>query len=367
MPLIDTPMDESSPELVAKLRDRFLTTSSGVIIDRGASDELVWCCPLAAFEKWYTEIESILNVTLGRRLAYASAESEERRWNHAPALPKSWFKQQTKRIAMINKDWDLRGLGQLDILESNDKSFTLIVANRAHSAVSAGIANATWERISEKRYRFQWSDRGAGETLVEVSEDLRTIPSPTDIPILWKDVSSEPMRSEAFFDMARHESDGVWTVEGNRGLILYRDHILRFENLSIPYLSECSRSSDLQTEWIGIEDDDKMVLWDAMADASRLQLLASGDLVLVAEPENWIGVSKQYLSKQGLGVVSNAESLDEHGGVRLVLPALFHPAITTGRLLGCWERSEGRQGRAIWKSTETGHEIELRSKRVISE
>ena len=95
--------------------------------------------------------------------------------------------------------------------------------------------------------------------------------------------------------MARHESEGVWTVEGNRGIILYRDHILRFENLSIPYLSECSRSSDLQTEWDGIEDEDKLVLWDAMADASRLQLLASGDLVLVAEPEHWIGISKQQI------------------------------------------------------------------------
>ncbi len=367
MPLIDAPMDESTPELVSRLKGRFLTTSSGIITDSQASDEPVWCCPLAAFEKWYSEIESILNITLGRRLAYASAESEERRWNHAPALPKSWFKQQAKRIAVINSDWALRGLGQLEILESSDDSETLIVANRAHSAVSAGIANATWECISEKRFRFQWSDRGAGETLVEVSEDLRSIPAPSDMPIHWNDAAIEPVRSEAFFDMARHESEGVWTVEGNRGVILYRDHILRFENLSIPYLSECSRSSDLQTEWTGIEDEDKLVLWDAMADASRLQLLASGDLVLVAEPEHWISVSKQHLSKQGLGIVTKAESLDEHGGVRLVLPALFHPAITTGRLLGCWERSEGRQGRAIWKSTRSWHEIELRSKREIAE
>jgi len=174
------------------------------------------------------------------------------------------------------------------------------------------------------------------------------------------------INTDAFFERARHEAEGVWTVEGNRGIILYRDQILRFENLSLPYLSEFERGSDIQTEWIGIEDDDKLAFWDAMANASRLQFLASGELVLVAEPEHWIGISKQHLSKHGLGIVNHVESLDNHGGVRLSLPALFHPALTVGKLLGCWERSEGRQGRATWKSVMSGHEIDLRSKRDIA-
>ena len=38
---------------------------------------------------------------------------------------------------------------------------------------------------------------------------------PSEMPILWNDAAIEPVRSEAFFDMARQESEGVWNVEGN--------------------------------------------------------------------------------------------------------------------------------------------------------
>ena len=92
----------------------------------------------------------------------------------------------------------------------------------------------------------------------------------------------------------------------------------------------------------GVESHEQLVLWDAMAEAARRQFLASGELVLIASPEHWIDVANRHLSFLGMGRVSNASVVDDNGGVELTLPSTVHPAIVTGRLLGCWERAEGR-------------------------
>lgn len=367
MPLVDDSMDESTPWLVAQLQQRFVPTTTGLIGDQQVSGAPVWCTTLPAFERWFSEIESELDQTLGRRLAHAAAESEEWILAQLPPMPSSWFGQQKKRISIVNSDWSLRGLGQLAMLESSASNATLLVANRSHTALASGMGNAAWEGIQEKRFRFQWSDRGAGETVVELSGDPRTIPKPSDTVLLWLDVKGEATQSECLYDRARHEADGVWTVEGNRAMILHRDLLLRFETLSLPYLASTPRSSDARTEWNGITGSDQIVLWDAMAEAARKQFLASGELVLIASPEHWVSVSKRHLALQGLGTVSNSTEIDSNGGVELLIPSTIHPAILVGRLIGCWERAEGRAARATWSNDADGHHIKLESRREIAE
>ncbi|MDP6899420.1 MAG: hypothetical protein QGF94_01105 [Candidatus Thalassarchaeaceae archaeon] len=366
MPLIDTPMDESTPWLIAALNERCHRAGNGLILDSLSANEPLWCCPLSAFEKWYIELEAELNQTLGRRLAHAAAESEEIRWTHAPPLPSSWFKQQSKRMATVNNDWAIRGLGQIGLLESKEDEVSLIVGNRAHTAIAAGMANAVWECIQGQRFRFQWSDRGASETLVDVTMDTRNIPSPSPTESNWTDLANDVFEHDLFFERARHEFDGVWTVEGNRTILLHRDLLLRFEMLTIPYLANISRSSDPRFEWKGIDDVETMVYWDGAAESARKQFLASGDLALIASPEHWIGISHQYLAKQGLGLITDVESIDDYGGVRIKLASVFHPALVVGRLIGCWERAEGRPARAEWTSDTEGCEIILCSRREIS-
>jgi len=68
----------------------------------------------------------------------------------------------------------------------------------------------------------------------------------------------------------------------------------------------------------------------------------------------------------GLGRVSAARNIDDNGGVELTLPSAFHPAIVTGRLLGCWERAEGRGAKAKWSCSQDGHTIILESRREIA-
>ena len=167
--------------------------------------------------------------------------------------------------------------------------------------------------------------------------------------------------------LARHEADGLWTVEGTRMITLHRDVLLRFESLAIPHLSNSARSTDPRTSWIGLNDTDTAVLWDAIAEALREQFHASGELVLIAEAAHWLRVSAAHLGSAGLGDVVNAESIDELGGVNLDIPVCTHPALATGILLGCWERSEGRQGRCDWSCGPEGHKFVLRSRREVAE
>ena len=183
----------------------------------------------------------------------------------------------------------------------------------------------------------------------------------------WSNLDGGPSNDERLYDRARHETEGVWTVEGNRVVMLHQDLLLRFVNLAIPYMADSHRSTDARTEWIGIDEVEKIVLWDAMAEAARKQFLASGELVLVAEAESWKSVSNRHLSAQGLGRVIGATGIDAHGGVDLLMPAALHPAVAVGILIGCWERAEGRAAKATWSSEKDGHHIRLESRRTIAE
>lgn len=365
MPLVDDPMDESTPWLIEELMDRFSSLDNGFILDV-INQQPTWCVTVSGFERWFSELEGILDHTLGRRLAHAAAASEEWHWNQMPPLPKSWFSQEKKRISEINRDWNLRGQGQLEILEKNLESNTIIVANRAFTALAAGIGNAVWECIHEQRYRFQWSDRGAGETVIELTDDPRQIPPPSKCNIEWHDHHGKSCNDTRLFHRARFEVEGLWTVEGNRVMMLSRDCLLRFEDMASSYLSATERSTDSRTTWDGVNSHEQIVLWDAMAEASRKQFLGAGELVLVASPEHWMDVASRHLSMQGLGRVKKATEIDEHGGVELILSGVLHPAIVTGRLLGCWERAEGRGAQAEWQSTEDGHRIILKNRREIA-
>ena len=367
MPLVDDEMDESTPWLIEKLQTRYAPNDVGMILDRESGDASVWCVTLPAFERWFAELEGVTNQTLGRRLAYASAESEEMRWSLTSPLPKSWLGQQKKRIAVVNSDWGTRGLGQLEVLETATEGATLLVANRGHTAIAAGMGNAAWECVQECRFKFQWSDRGAVETVVQTTLDSREIPAPKSVQKVWTDVMGNLSNDWRLYDRARHEAEGVWTIEGNRTLMLHQDLIIRFATLALPYLAETPRSTDARTEWKGVEGSEEIVLWDAMAEAARKQFLASGELVLIAQPESWISVSNRHLAAQGLGCVTKATEIDANGGVDLLIPAALHPAIVVGRLIGCWERAEGRAAKATWSSEKDGHHIKLESRRIIAE
>ena len=76
MPLVDDPIDESTPWLIDELKNRFRSTDSGLILDM-THLEPVWCLTVSGFERWFAEVESCLDQTLGRRLAHAAARQAQ--------------------------------------------------------------------------------------------------------------------------------------------------------------------------------------------------------------------------------------------------------------------------------------------------
>jgi len=53
-------------------------------------------------------------------------------------------------------------------------------------------------------------------------------------------------------------------------------------------------------------------------------------------------------------------------GGSVALATVFHPAIVSGVLLGCWERAYGRNGRSLVAFVEGRTTLELRSSREIA-
>nr|AIF05976.1 hypothetical protein [uncultured marine group II/III euryarchaeote KM3_18_D06] len=370
VPIVDESADERTPWLVEALERRFQPTNRGLIVETRSHGVATHFLRVAEFELWLGEVEEQLQLTLGRRLAHAAAESEEWRQSASDREPPTpFFKRQQKQLEWANEDLQLRGLGNLELLSSSDKSAKLLVRDRAHPAIAAGIAASLWEKLANKRYRFHWTDDGASESLVTLDFDSRSIPSAEPVDGRWQNAEGTDGDMEGMhpLSLARHEGLGNWTIDGGRMMSLSQDLIVRFEETALPHLTDKSRQAEPTCEWNGVTDSERVKLWDAFAEASRNRFIASGEMVLVAEPEHWVHVGHRFLSRTGLGGVDTAETLDEHGGVRLTLKSVFHPAMTVGTLLGAWERAEARPASVRWSQGRSGHIVELRPRHDIAQ
>ncbi len=367
MPLIDDAV-EASDELAAGLQERYLATAAGMLVEQSGQSQPVWACPVSEFELWLGALESMLDMPLGRRLAHAAAESEEWRMQAADRQPPNpLFGKEKKRLAWLNEDWHQRGMGELSLLESDSGEVSLVVRRRPHPALAAGITCAAWERLQKQRYRFRWSDGGSGESLITLELDRREIPSSAAITPSWDEVAaSSTVATGSHPFLLSYNDGGNWTVDGVRMLALAQDLLLRFEDVVLPHLADKERSSDPRVGWTGVDDRDRLLFWDALAEVGRAKFVASGEMVLVAAPTDWVDVGRRFLSTSGMGTITTAESLDDMGGVRLTADKLFHPALAIGILLGAWERAEARPAGAAWTSSEDGHTIELTSLRDIA-
>jgi hypothetical protein len=370
VPIVDESADERTPWLAEALEERFRPTQRGLIVENRARRSPTYFLRSDEFELWLGEVEEHLQMTLGRRLAHASAESEEWRQGAADRVPPTpFFKRQEKQLEWANEDLKLRGLGTLEVMSAEGKQATLLVRDRAHPAIAAGIAVSIWERLTEQRFRFHWTDDGTSESLITLELDERSIPAAEAVDGRWRDAegTDADMGGMHPLSLARHEGPGNWTIDGGRMMSVTQDMMVRFEETALPHLVDKTRDAEPNCEWEGVTDAERVKLWDAFAEASRQRFIAAGEMVLVAEPENWIHVGQRFLSRVGLGGVDSAESIDKHGGVRLTLNAVFHPAMTVGTLLGAWQRAEARPAVAIWSQGRAGHIVELRPKHDISE
>ena len=337
--------NKSPSDPVESIKQRWLYLSNGLIKDNYSSKINHYGARFSThgFETWFLGLEQRLGQSLGRRLAHAALEHQEFFLKNSgvkiPSTrdPNNWTEN--------SLDWQTRGLGAYRKLEDEDE-VRLLVENPASSPICSGLLTSAWEIATVKRHRFVWSQSSQEGLVVSLNLDHKDLPTPSEQILLWPNSDSDSVNyelTEESWEDLRVESRGVWSIMNERKMIIHRDLILRFEEFCLPYISTIE-SGRKDIEW-PIEDVERKLWWTSAADSMRQMHFDSGLHILISKPDDWIGIGRRHLSMNGLGAVESAESFDEHGGVKITLKNTFHPAISGGVLLACWERAHGRRGK----------------------
>lgn len=336
------PGTDNPEELITK---RWVPNSDGTysdIVRNYDSHELAARFGVRTFETWFHRLEQRLGQSLGRRLAHAALEHEEYMIGLGGFPSPSG--RDISRWSGAELDWQSRGMGHYSMLEDGGEA-RILIENPASASICSGFITGAWENATGKRHRFLWSQNTEDGLIVTLSLDEKSIPSPTRSTVSWPESASVipmPENIEESWEDLRIDSSGVWSIMGERRMVVHRDLILRFEEFCLPYLQSIEEGrQDMQ--W-PLEDEQQSIWWTAAADSMRETFFESGRHILVSKPEDWIRIARRHLSIEGLGGVKSAKSIDSHGGVELQFSGCFHPALAGGVLLACWERAHGRRG-----------------------
>ncbi|MED6313243.1 MAG: hypothetical protein VX653_05335 [Candidatus Thermoplasmatota archaeon] len=337
--------DRHPSDPVDGIKHRWENHSNGLINDKKCAsiDSSAAKFSTIGFETWFLGLEQRLGQSLGRRLAHAALEHQEYFLNNLDVKspsgrsPDSWFENTI--------DWQTRGLGRYRKLEDRDE-VRLLVEHPASAPICSGLLTAAWEKATSSRHRFVWSQNTQDGLIVTLNLDDKELPIPSKQKPIWpiSEVSyGDSDLSEETWEDLRVESKGIWSIMNERKMILHRDLMLRFEEFCLPYISKIE-SGRQDLVW-PLEDNQRSLWWTAAADSMRKSQFDSGLHILVSTPEDWVGIARRHLAMNGLGGVQSVEATDSHGGVEIVLSGVFHPALSGGILLACWERAHGRRGK----------------------
>jgi len=351
-------------------KSRWQFLDDGMCIDTLRDSELAWRVGANRFESLLQSVEKRTENSLGRRLAHAALEHEERFIGLGEITrpsgrnPSSWSE--------YISDWESRGLGRFRLLD-DEQDIRILAEGPASGPICAGVIAAAWECSTGRRHRFTWSDGASDGLVVSLIKQHSDVPGPKPMSVPWisSGTTHLPGLRGILGDLDywvdyRSDGGGTWSIMGERRVMIHLDLITRFEDYCIPYIegNRFLRSEDY--EWDGL-DDKRSTWWDATADSARDGFVSEGHHILVRDDSDWISIARRHLSSHGLGGLSRAEKIDDHGGILLTFSEVFHPAISSGILLGCWERAYGRNGRAKLSFKSGKSTLELRSSRAIAD
>ncbi|MEC9000930.1 MAG: hypothetical protein VX779_00045 [Candidatus Thermoplasmatota archaeon] len=347
-----------------KSRWEFLT--DGTCRDNSRDGESVWRAGVNRFESLLHEVEKRTENSLGRRLAHAALEHEER-FMRLGNVAKPSGRDPTAWLDYFS-DWESRGLGRFRLLD-DEKGIRILAEGPASGPICAGALAAAWECATSRRHRFTWSDGSTDGLIVSLIEQHTDVPSPKPLRAPWMTYDSTVLPSnDNQYHWADYRADGggTWSIMGERKMMIHLDLISRFEEYCIPYVKDNNFTRSEDYAWDG-SDHKHSAWWDAVADSAREGFVLEGHHVLVRDHSDWISIARRHLSSHGLGALRETKQTDAHGGVLLTFSGVFHPAIASGILLGCWERAYGRNGRVVFSLESDKSTLELRSSRAIAD
>ena len=122
------------------------------------------------------------------------------------------------------------------------------------------------------------------------------------------------------------ENSGVWSLMGERMMMVHQDLILRFESYFLPYLDNIHEGRKNSCLW-GDLDNKKSDMWTIFSDTMREIFFNQGHHVIISKEQDWIAVAQRHLGKNGLGSIDSINSIDDFGGIEILTTSCFHPAI----------------------------------------
>ncbi len=350
------------------LTSRWTPISDGTFTDIARDYDpykLAWRVGVGAFESWFQGLEQRLGQSLGRRLAHAAVEYEEHMMSFAGyALPSG---RDSSTWSGTGQDWQTRGLGRYELLDDGEET-RILVDRPASGPICSGLIAAAWEKATGKRHRFVWSQTSKEALVVTLTPDNSQPPVPKPRRQDWRDEEFPAPMGELVEEMwtdLRVDSSGDWSIMNERRMFLHRDLILRFEDYCLPYLEGIQQGRD-DYSWSN-SDPQREIWWTAAADSMRESFIESNHHIFISKPEDWIQVARRHLSQHGLGALLSATSLDANGGIELKFRTAFHPALSGGVLLGCWERAYGRNGRLECDFSAQAVALRIRPSRAIAD
>ena len=354
----------SDETLVSGIKKRWIASNCGLILDSKRIFHPVWRVDSTLFEDFLSGIERRSGLSLGRRLAHASSESEE--WISIisnNSFPKG---RNPKRWKKTRLDWLERGIGNFELLD-DDGETRFVIKYPINGPLCSGIFTSNWEKATGKRHRFRWNHNNVESLILMISEDNMEIPQPSSIPIPW--FYEKPIISQSedvdFWDSLEVESNKFWSIMGKRFAMINQDVILRFESYFLPYLEEIHEVQRGSYNWAGV-DKKRSQLWTIFSETIREIFYNQKHHVLISENTDWANVSRRHLERQGLGKIDSVSSIDEFGGIEIPFSSCYHPAIFSGIMSGCWERANGRSVKCDFYHGKNSNTIRLVSMNEIS-
>ena len=329
---------KSLPEI---LEERWKSESDGSISDMRRRGQKIWIVGPRWVNTLFSYLEMKTSLSLGRKIAHASSESEEFLVSLQEDPPRG---RNPRKWKNFSKGRLCRGLGEIEIIEDSLEKTIILVNKFSSGPLDAGIIASTWEIATGKRHKFRWSE-SKNVLMVELTRDEVDIPSPKEMKKNWDAIDEITENSSIVqWDDIRELESGGWEIDGERKIIIHRDLILRFEEFTHSQITSISGSREEDYTWEDVVGN-RALWWTAVADSCRQLFLESEKHVMISDAKDWKNSSIRNLSIQGLGRLSNPKLNLENGELNSEIVGCFHPAISGGILLGCWERSTGVKGR----------------------
>ena len=350
MPLIEETGGNHDAELSAWLTARFTARDDGRLGDTLDGSEPIIILERQVFEEIQDALERHFG-PLGRRYANAMAEVEANRWAGIE-WPAGLFGKWKKRVALISKEYESRGIGS--ILKANESDEITILARRSvRTSLLAGALTAAFEQLTECTLRMRWED--------DQEDGAKITLETTDRPFFRAEKSSTPDQEEKrkrpgseLIHAAGFTSTGVMTLEDLPSLIIPSRFFDALINVLQNLHDEGSMiSTDSRCEWglelpEGVDSSTRDWVWTTIATAISDGLEGTTEELLVAEAEHWRLAIDRRLARRNLCSTVSVRKFGEYGEIELEFASVMHPAILSGCLLALWQMAEHRIPRIKW-------------------